>query len=67
MSPLADLVRLSGSFGGRIPDSVPAHYVEWALSVHRRARTLAASATRVSRPGQPYPKAHWAEGCLCQT
>jgi len=56
MRPLADLVRLSGNFGGKIPASIPAHYVEWALSVHRHERMLAISAARVFRPGHLYPK-----------
>jgi len=39
MSALTDLIKLSQRTG-KIPASVPAHYVKWALSTHRNERKL---------------------------
>lgn len=44
-TPLVDLLKLASNFDGKIPASIPAHYVSWALVEHRhdrRPRSLAA-------------------------
>lgn len=41
MRALADLVKLADRHQGRIPGSIPAHYVQWAFACHRNQRPLA--------------------------
>lgn len=38
MSAYTDLVKLAKN--GRIPREVPAHYVQWALKIHKESRGL---------------------------
>lgn len=33
-----NIVRLANHFGGKIPNSVPEHYVKWAYSLHCESR-----------------------------
>ena len=40
MSAYTDLVRLAENNGGKIPASIPAHYVQWAWHAHRAAKGL---------------------------
>lgn len=40
MRPLADLIRLADQNSGRIPGTIPEHYVQWALASHRHQRNL---------------------------
>lgn len=36
----ADLIKLANKNGGRIPGSIPAHYVRHAYAIHRTAKGL---------------------------
>ena len=47
MSAFTDILRLAERNNGRIPDSVPHHYVKWALNVHRADKATL-------RPVAPY-------------
>lgn len=46
MTALTDLVKLANINGGKIPATIPAHYVRWAAATHKDSRQV----RRQSRP-----------------
>lgn len=44
-----DLVRLANSNGGKIPATVPAHYVQWAMAQRKAAKPVAKFTDNVAR------------------
>lgn len=47
MTAMTDLVKLANLNGGKIPATIPAHYVQWAAGKHKASRQARRDAVQV--------------------